>query len=71
MFVSDERRALNAILIGINLGVLNQFTGVFTLLTYAGNILAKTGTSTVRPYTSTIILGVFHNTVSRLPIASL
>lgn len=54
---SDERNAMRAIAIAIVLSCMNQFTGCFIFLTYAGNILSKTGTG-VNPYTCSIILGV-------------
>lgn len=59
IFLLDERNALKALLIGVVLSFLNQLTGVFTFLTYAGNILSETGTSDFDPYISSIVLGVF------------
>lgn len=56
---------MRAIAITIVLSCMNQFTGCFTFLTYAGSILAKSG-STMNPYTCTIILGVVQIVASLL-----
>lgn len=56
--ISDERKAIRALSIAIVLSFLNQLSGCFTFLTYAGSIVSKTGNS-MNPYTATIIFGVF------------
>lgn len=48
---------MRAVLIAIVLGLLNQLSGCFTFLTYAGNIMSRTGKG-VNPYVGTIIIGV-------------
>lgn len=58
-FFLDERNALNALLTGIVLSFLNQLTGVYTFLTYTGNILSETGNNSFDPSISSIVLGVF------------
>lgn len=57
VYSADERKAIKAIIVAIVLSILNQFSGCFTFLTYAGSILNTTG-STVSPYMSSIIFGV-------------
>lgn len=48
---------MKGIFVAIVLSCINQCTGCFVFLTYAGSILSKTGTS-VNPYIASIILGV-------------
>lgn len=49
---------MKALLTGVVLSFLNQLTGVYTFLTYAGNILSETRTD-FDPYISSIVLGIF------------
>lgn len=57
LFFTDERTAMRAIITAIVTSFLNQLSGCFTFLTYAGTIMSITGSS-VNPYTTSIILGV-------------
>ncbi|XP_055598372.1 facilitated trehalose transporter Tret1-like [Uranotaenia lowii] len=44
------REAVRGLFIGVFLMALNQFSGIFSILTYAGTILQETGTSLDRKY---------------------
>lgn len=52
------RVAQKALLIGINLMVMNQLTGVVAMMSYSSKIFENAGSSYLSPNISTIVIGI-------------